>query len=87
MILFDFYLTEGYDPNNPYSVPKFCEFAPEFVESYFYIIENMSDPIPYIDRTTSSYMFSIVRNGIINGDLTEKEYNVVKSQIDFYLSE
>ena len=83
----EFYMTEGYDINDPLALPKFCEFEPEFVESYFSIIENMSDPAPFIDRTASGYIFSLVRNGIINGGLTEEEYNSVKSQIEFYLSE
>ena len=83
----EFYLTEGYDRHNPYGMRKSCEFDPEFVNSYFSIIENMSDPVPYIDRTISSNMFSLIRNGIINGGLTEEDYNIVKSQIEFYLSE
>ena len=79
----EFYLTEGYDRHNPYDMRKSCEFD----NSYFSIIENMSDPVPYIDRTISSNMFSLIRNGIINGGLTEEDYNIVKSQIEFYLSE
>lgn len=82
-----FYLTEGYDPHDPYLFPKTCEFDKEFVEEYFSTIDNMSDPIPFMDRTTTSYVFSIVRNSI-KGDMTfEEAYSSAKSQIDFYLSE
>ncbi len=82
-----FYLTEGYDPKDPYLFPKACEFDQKFVESYFNVIENMSDPIPFMDSTTTSYIFSIIRNSI-KGDMTfEEAYSSVKSQINFYLSE
>ncbi|MBR3998021.1 MAG: carbohydrate ABC transporter substrate-binding protein, partial [Clostridia bacterium] len=82
----EFYLTKGIDKNDPYPLPKFCEFDPEFVESYFDMIDNMSDPIPFIDRTVSGYMFSLIRNGSINGELTEEDYNAVKAEIEAYLA-
>ena len=59
----------------------------EFVEEYFSTIDNMSAPIPFMDSTTTGYIFSIIRNSI-KGDMTfEEAYSSAKSQIDFYLSE
>ena len=82
-----FYLTEGYDPGDPYLFPKNCEFDKAFVESYFHVLDNMSDPIPYMDRTSSSYVFSIIRNAITGSMSIENAYASAKSQLEFYLSE
>lgn len=82
-----FYLTEGYDPKDPFMFPKTCEYDKAFVESYFHVLDNMSDPIPYMDRTSSSYVFSIIRNAITGSMALEDAYASAKSQLEFYLSE
>ena len=83
----EYYLSEGYDPAEKYIFAKNCEFDKAFVEKYFEYINNMSEPIFFMDRTSSSYIFSIVRNGILDNSTFEDMYKSAKSQLEFYLGE
>lgn len=81
------YLTPGYDPSDPHLFPQTCEYDREFVESYFYYIDNMKDALPYMDRTTVGYLFTIIRNNLRGEATVEEGFADAESQVKFYLSE